>query len=61
MTPSELNAAARLVFIARRRGADFLDNEDSFDAVLGRGRFAETDPKLLDMARRIVNLGKTNE
>lgn len=54
MTPSELNAVARLVFIAKRCGADFLDNADSFDNMIGAGRFAETDRKVLDMVRRVV-------
>lgn len=55
MTPGDYNATARLVAIAKRNGAHFLDNPESFDNMIGPGRYAETDPKLRDMARRVVN------
>jgi hypothetical protein len=54
MSPTGLNAVARLVLIADRCGPEFLDNVDSFDRVLGTGRFADTDSNVLDLARRIV-------
>ena len=55
MSPSELNAVARLVWIAERCGPEFLDNAESFDRLIGRGRFAETDSNVLDFARALSN------
>jgi hypothetical protein len=54
LSPSELNRVARLVLIAERCGPDFLDNAEGFDSLLGRGRFADTDGKILDAVRGIV-------
>jgi hypothetical protein len=38
-----------------RRFPKLLDNEESFDEVLGPGRFAMTDREVLDLARGAVN------
>jgi hypothetical protein len=61
MSPSELNAVARLVLIAKRCGPQFLDNADSFDNVIGSGRFAETDSQILDLVRRVVEASPDSE
>ena len=57
MTPAKLNGVARLVLIAYCRGPQFLDDANSFDSVVGRGRFAELDRDALRAARRIVKSG----
>lgn len=44
----------RLVAIAKNHGADFLYDADSFDRMLGRGRFAEMDGRLLGNIRRVI-------
>jgi hypothetical protein len=54
MSPSDLNAVARLVLIAKRCGPQFLDDANSFDGVIGPGGFSRTDSQILDMARRVV-------
>ena len=54
MGPSDLNAMARLVLIADRRGPQFLYDADSFDHVLGPGSFAETDSQVRDLARSVI-------
>jgi hypothetical protein len=58
MTRGEYNDIARLVAIAKRCGPQFLDSPESFDAVVGTGRYAATDRKVLSMARRVVNWNK---
>lgn len=52
--PSKLNAVLRLLMIVERRGSHFLDDAQSFDRVLGRGRFAEYQGAHLDEVRCIV-------
>lgn len=54
LSPSELNDVARLVMVAESCGSQFLNDPHSFDEVLGRDRFAGTDRKILDAARRIA-------
>lgn len=54
LRPSDLNAMARLVLIADRRGPQFLYHADSFDHVLGPGSFAETDSQVRDLARSVI-------
>jgi len=54
LRPSELNAVFRLCAIANRCGPQILDSAESFDSVVGRGRFAELDSVVLDIARSIV-------
>jgi predicted lactoylglutathione lyase len=57
MNLSDLNAAARLVMVAKNCGAEFLDDPDRFDRMFGRGSFAETDGHVLDLVRRVVKPG----
>jgi hypothetical protein len=54
LAPSQLNVVFRLFLIAKRCGAKVLDNVESFDRVMGRGRFASLDCEVLNEARRIV-------
>jgi hypothetical protein len=60
MSPSKLNAAARLVLIASRCGSELLYDLDRFDRVVGQGRFADLDREVLGLARRIVKYGGNN-
>src|SRR5450631_4338069 len=54
MTPADLNTVARLALIAKNHGPHFLDNADSFDRMLGRGRFAELNSDTISHVRRLV-------
>jgi hypothetical protein len=53
-SPTDLNRVLRIALIAKNHGPQFLDNADSFDRLLGRGRFAEMDSRSLRDIRRIV-------
>ena len=44
----------RFVLIAQNHGTDFLYDADSFDRMLGRGRFAQMDGRKLRDIRSIV-------
>lgn len=57
LTFSQLNDTFRLVLLAKRCGSQILDNAESFDSVLGMGRFASLDSEVLDKARCIVKPG----
>jgi hypothetical protein len=52
--PSQLNDMFRLVLIAKRCGPHVFDNAESFDGVVGRGRFSDLDSSVLSVACRIV-------
>ena len=42
-------------------GPQFLDNADGFDNMIGPGRFAETDGKILDLVHRIIEAPPNGE
>jgi hypothetical protein len=54
MSPSELNTVFRLALVAKNHGAHFLDDADSFDSMIGRGRFAELNSDTIGHVRRLV-------
>lgn len=54
MTARKLNRVFQLFLIAQLCGPQFLDNADSFDKMIGRGRFAKTDSDVIDAVRRLV-------
>jgi hypothetical protein len=53
VSPSQLNEAFRLILVAKRY-PKLLDNEQSFDEVLGPGRFAMTDREALELAKHFI-------
>jgi hypothetical protein len=53
-SPTQLNAMLRLVLIAKNHGAYFLDDAESFDRLIGRGRFAELDGNALCHIKGLV-------
>jgi hypothetical protein len=58
LNPSDLNSAARLMLVAENCGAQFLDDPERFDRMLGRGSFAQTNGDVLDMVRGVVKSGR---
>jgi hypothetical protein len=51
LNPSDLNSATRLMLVAQNCGAQFLDDPERFDRMLGRGSFAQTNGDVLDMVQ----------
>jgi hypothetical protein len=59
--PSELNAVARPVLIAKRCGPQFLNYADSLDNMIRAGCFAETDGEIFDFVRCIIETSADSE
>jgi hypothetical protein len=57
LSPSKLNAAARLLLVAERCGSEALDNSNSFYRMTGISGFAKLDSDVLDFIRGIVKTG----
>lgn len=54
MTPSQVNEAYRLFLVAKRCGADILDDAQRFDKLFSVIRLGELDRESLALARRMI-------